>query len=244
MANTITTYVTSSTNSVIDAVVTLTSNSPSPNPSVLVYADIGQVYAQIGVNQDLFTIIYLLLQKSSRSAANQYVYSFNLRLAGRSTALANLFVGATGPTGASQSGPIGPTGPTGIGPEGPTGPQGIPGSGFSFILPINGSYAPVVNDLVAVNSSGEAILADASSIVSMPAVGFVTSIDLGTMEVTCASTGNIAGLSGLTTGTNYFLGTSGGLQTVPSTGAGAQFIGKALSTTTLLANVSSSVVYF
>lgn len=245
MATYITAYTTSTIGSVIDSVVTVTTDTVSPNPSVLIYSNLTKVYSDLGVSQDLFLIVYLVLQKSSRPAPNQYVYSFNLRLSGRGTNLANLFVGPTGPTGFFATGPQGPTGPTALGPTGDTGPQGIPGAGSGFTLTKASAETIVANDVIAINASGEAIVADSTVASRYPAVGISTSVVGST--VTVVSIGPVGGFSGLVPGDTYFLSSAGTIDSAPpddSIDEVSQIIGVAQSASILIANVSPNLIKF
>jgi len=244
VATYITAYTTTTTGSVIDSVVTVTTDAVSVNPSVLVYSNLTKVYSDLGVSQDLFLIVYLVLQKSSRPAPNQYVYSFNLRLSGRGTNLANLFSGPTGPTGFFATGPQGPTGPTALGPTGETGPQGIPGAGAGFDLEIATGESIVEGDPIAFNAAGEAQIADSTDSDRFPAIGIASSVSGST--VTVVSLGLADVYTGLTPNTDYFL-VGNYIDDAPPSGSthkGCQLLGRSLGTDTLLLNISANIIRF
>ena len=98
--------------------------------------------------------------------------------------------------------------------------------------------------LVYIDSTGKAFNADATSPTKF-AVGFVLAGASSAASVTVYFIGQNTSLSGLTAGTSYFLSASsiGAITATPPTTAGyiSQFVGKALSTTTLNFNPLSPV---
>jgi len=94
---------------------------------------------------------------------------------------------------------------------------------------------------VYLNASGQAMIADASSSASMPAVGFVKSIR---GENCIIQTTYIVSKSGLNTGDEYWVSTGGEItNTVPSEdGYVLQRVGRAMSSSKLLLNIESQTI--
>jgi hypothetical protein len=89
------------------------------------------------------------------------------------------------------------------------------GGAATFILPVGETIA--VGELVAVNGSGNAILADSTVVGRFPAIGVCTAVGVGVIDVLPVGAATV--FSGLTPGTTYFVGTSGGLSATPPMGA-------------------------
>lgn len=112
-----------------------------------------------------------------------------------------------------------------------------------------GAYAVdtgvAVGELVYVTGSFAADEADNSSISTGPAVGLVTSKPT-TTTATVAFAGEVNVLSGLTAGSDYFMGTAGSVilaGALPTaSGSVVQKLGVAVTTTILLLNIQLPVV--
>jgi len=109
-----------------------------------------------------------------------------------------------------------------------------------FTVPIG----VVFHDLVYMTGGLTADKADNSSLVTAPIVGIVTEKVTDT-TATLVFFGVVTGFSGLTPGSDLFLGTSGGIITPPlpeTPGTVIQKIGQALSSTTLLLDPDTPIV--
>lgn len=97
-------------------------------------------------------------------------------------------------------------------------------------------------NFVAVDGSGNAVIADSTAVGRYPAVGVCTGV-LGA-TVTIQPTGPATVFVGLTPGTTYYLDTSGGLAVVPPMGAlVSQAVVQAYSASSGILLTSSPVVY-
>jgi len=102
-----------------------------------------------------------------------------------------------------------------------------------------------VGDLMYANGALSADVADNGSEATIPAIGMIIAKPTST-TATVKYVGKVGGFTGLTTGSDYFLGTSGGIILAASlpTAAGSviQNIGVAVSTTEILLNIKLPVV--
>ncbi len=122
--------------------------------------------------------------------------------------------GPTGPTGAtgnSGTGTTGSTGPTGAtGPSGPTGPTGATGAsgagGSSSYTITQTTHGFAVQDIVRFNGTIY-VKAQADSAANAEVVGIVSAVTNANVFVLTVI-GQVTGLSGLTSGTTYFLSPS------------------------------------
>lgn len=116
-----------------------------------------------------------------------------------------------------------------------------PPSGDSNVVNVPGTGLGV-GELVSIDSTGNAQLADCSAASHVPCMGIVDSIvDGATISVRVS--GVKTGLSGLTAGRIYFLGELGALELLPPTTPGyyVQPIGFALSSSTLAVAPSTAL---
>ena len=100
-------------------------------------------------------------------------------------------------------------------------------------------------DVVFIDAAGEVDLADADSGTAKAACGFVLSTILATNPVVVFFEGIITGLAGFTAGDRIYLDTTAGqLTSTPVTGTGNlhQYVGKALSATTVLFEPDDDIV--
>ena len=123
------------------------------------------------------------------------------------------------------------------------------GGGTSLTFTASGSGSVFVGNAVAVSSGNTVQRADATNAAKVPAVGIVTLI-AGSV-ITVQTSGLVTGLSGLTPGATYFVGTGGALvMTLPTPGAigsgiwYAQPLGVALNATTLLLSPAADIVQY
>jgi hypothetical protein len=144
-------------------------------------------------------------------------------------------IGLQGPTGPQGNSIVGPTGPTGLtGLRGPTGPA-------SGSLVDNDPIVTCLTDVAEgelLSISGLNLVQKANNnIIKTGVNGYSDSAVLSGIPFRLRSHGKVTGLSGLTPGENYYIGNSGLIRdfdnrTYPNTIN--QFIGKALSSSTLL----------
>jgi hypothetical protein len=152
--------------------------------------------------------------------------------------------------GVGPAGPIGPAGPTGpagadgaVGPQGAQGPAGSASAALTYAASC--ASARAVGDLISINSSGVAVLADPTNPATLPVSGIITNKPT-TTSADIQFVGPIAGLyTGLVPGLQYFVGLSGRPGAIADLGTGKvylQKVGVALDATTLLVNVSPDFV--
>lgn len=101
-----------------------------------------------------------------------------------------------------------------------------------------------INDVVYITGTDAADRANATSIVTVPVIGFVTSKP---SFVTCVVTyaGEVTGFVGLIPGAKYFLNTiSGGISTIAPSSSGniVQRVGVARNTTTLVTQIDPNFI--
>jgi hypothetical protein len=255
VATSVNAYRTGNSETSVDGIVTVVSDAIIFNPSTAVFSNLNKVYSDLGLNQNLWAITYLIYQKDTRPNATQFAYSFAIRLGARSGNLLNPFLGPTGPIGpvgtrgtpgtAGDTGPAGPVGPQGqSGNTGPTGPMGATGAGsimFIYISIEPGEIIPV-GSLVKINPSGRIILADYGDPYRFPAHGFVQEVS-GTIAK-IAKDGPATFYSSLDIGEVYYLGSNGQTTvTPPYNKVGSQTIGIATSSSSIFMCINQSIVY-
>ena len=114
------------------------------------------------------------------------------------------------------------------------------GGTVAFSVPT--AEAISLGNLVAINASGEALAADATVVGRFPAVGVC--VDASGGNATILPVGPASVFSGLTPGTQYFLGTSGGLALTPPLLAKiSQTAVQAYSPTSGVLTLTSSIIY-
>jgi len=113
----------------------------------------------------------------------------------------------------------------------------LPSGTGAVRINVNAAEALAANDLVYINASGEAALALAD-VAGNAVTGFVTAATLLGDPVDVYFEGIVAGQVGLTPGARQYLSdaTPGGITDTPVTGTGKlhQYIGRALTTTSVL----------
>lgn len=101
-------------------------------------------------------------------------------------------------------------------------------------------------DLVAIDASGEVVLADNTALATA-AIGFVvSSYTAADTDVVVYIEGVNDQLTGLTAGSRYYLGTGGAVSATPPTFAldeVCQYVGNAISATTLSFEAENPIVY-
>lgn len=156
----------------------------------------------------------------------------DLTLTGRSTSIPLNESGATSLSGFSATSIVGAL------QELLTALSGISADHAEITLTNETSTTTTAGDVVTCNVSGEAVISDATNGVQR-VVGIVTSGASGGGTSTITTSGKVSGLSGLSAGSRYYLGTAGGITTSPPGGSGDYHIelGFALSATEFLLRV-------
>lgn len=118
---------------------------------------------------------------------------------------------------------------------GPQGPAGPPGADADFSFDITAGEALSARNLIYINSSGNAMKADADSSAKQ-ATGYVTAdVANGATGTGYFGGGIITGFTGLTPGAVYYQSaTAGAITTTKPTSGIVQQVGVALSSTTLM----------
>ncbi|NDD52891.1 hypothetical protein EBZ39_03255 [bacterium] len=89
--------------------------------------------------------------------------------------------------------------------------------------------------------SGDAAMY-ANAATSLPAMGYIRGAVVSGDTVTVYRQGRLDGLAGLTADADYYLGANGQITTSPGTSAGIiQFLGRSISTTSLLVEIDSPI---
>lgn len=121
----------------------------------------------------------------------------------------------------------------------------LPSGTGAVRINVNASEALAANDLVYINAAGEAALAF-GDVAGNAACGFVTAATLINDPVDVFFEGIVAGQVGLTPGARQYLSdaTPGGLTDTPITGTGKlhQFVGKALTATSVLFEADDCII--
>ncbi len=109
---------------VINAVVSIQSDSQLLDPSSYLFANFATVQAKLGLPGN-YVIVDLILTQITNPAPLAFVYAFRIAFVARGSPASIPYFGPPGPPGAT-----GPRGPTSglVGPPGPTGPMGATGA--------------------------------------------------------------------------------------------------------------------
>lgn len=231
MATIVNAYRSVSTPDTVDGVVNITVDSLVAEPVTLVYQNLPKIYADLGIANTTFVLVYVVYQKLSRPNTIQAVYSFTTRFGAKSGNIANAFRGPTGPSGTAGS----------TGTQGPVGPTGPSGSGAS-IFDLVAAESINVGDAVSVSAAGQAQKADWNVSGRFLCIGFARAVN-GSV-VTVQKDGPLNGFTGLIINDAYYLSGTGTITNIPpSNKLVAQPVGVAIASDTLLISTNAFAVY-